>query len=183
MIDFPQMVSTDHPNAKEYVLWILFGEECVCLFLLTDRYFDRDVECIQVFFRRRFKYESSYRPEFYHDIHRTGTFLKPCSFSRLLLGQNLDKEVHASGFTKSLQKKLEQVWTGSAVLISLLACCRRREIGSRNRQTRRRQIGGRTVWQWELGRKVRYSLEFIADENFVSFVGTKRMRWRKKMGY
>lgn len=75
MIDFPQMVSTDHPNAQEY--------------------FDRDVECIQVFFRRRFKYESSYRPEFQHDIHRTG--------------QNLDKEVHASGFTKSLQKKLEQL--------------------------------------------------------------------------
>jgi len=36
MIDFPQMVSTAHKNAKEY--------------------FDRDVECIRILFARRFKF-------------------------------------------------------------------------------------------------------------------------------
>jgi len=34
VIDFPQMVSTNHPNAEFY--------------------FERDVECIHVFFERRF---------------------------------------------------------------------------------------------------------------------------------
>jgi RIO kinase 2 len=65
-----------------------------CLFIF--RYFDRDVDCIQIFFKRRFKYESSYRPEFISDIHRGET-------------KALDKEVHASGFSKSMQKKFESV--------------------------------------------------------------------------
>ena len=37
LIDFPQMVSTSHENAAAY--------------------FDRDVECVARFFRRRFGYE------------------------------------------------------------------------------------------------------------------------------
>ncbi|XP_043919849.1 serine/threonine-protein kinase RIO2 [Protopterus annectens] len=44
MIDFPQMVSTSHPNAE----W----------------YFDRDVKCIRDFFLRRFGYESELYPTF-----------------------------------------------------------------------------------------------------------------------
>ncbi|XP_020864817.2 serine/threonine-protein kinase RIO2 [Phascolarctos cinereus] len=44
MIDFPQMVSTSHPNAE----W----------------YFDRDVKCIRDFFIRRFNYESELYPAF-----------------------------------------------------------------------------------------------------------------------
>ncbi|GJN90148.1 hypothetical protein Rhopal_003147-T1 [Rhodotorula paludigena] len=44
LIDFPQMVSTDHPDAEYY--------------------FNRDVECIRTFFSRRFKYESSVYPKF-----------------------------------------------------------------------------------------------------------------------
>ncbi|KAF9242874.1 RIO1 family-domain-containing protein [Melanogaster broomeanus] len=44
IIDFPQMVSTSHENAE----W----------------YFNRDVECIRTFFRRRFKYESALYPRF-----------------------------------------------------------------------------------------------------------------------
>lgn len=44
MIDFPQMVSTSHPNAE----W----------------YFDRDVKCIRDFFMRRFSYESELHPTF-----------------------------------------------------------------------------------------------------------------------
>uniref|UniRef100_A0AAY4BE38 Serine/threonine-protein kinase RIO2 n=1 Tax=Denticeps clupeoides TaxID=299321 RepID=A0AAY4BE38_9TELE len=49
MIDFPQMVSTSHPNAE----W----------------YFDRDVKCIRDFFIKRFSYESELYPTF-KDIRR-----------------------------------------------------------------------------------------------------------------
>ncbi|XP_055968503.1 serine/threonine-protein kinase RIO2 [Sorex fumeus] len=49
MIDFPQMVSTSHPNAE----W----------------YFDRDVKCIRDFFMKRFNYESELYPTF-SDIKR-----------------------------------------------------------------------------------------------------------------
>lgn len=49
MIDFPQMVSTSHPNAE----W----------------YFDRDVKCIREFFMKRFGYESELYPTF-SDIRR-----------------------------------------------------------------------------------------------------------------
>lgn len=44
LIDFPQMVSTSHADAKVY--------------------FDRDVECVKDFFRRRFCYESELHPVF-----------------------------------------------------------------------------------------------------------------------
>ncbi|TKA55595.1 hypothetical protein B0A53_02773 [Rhodotorula sp. CCFEE 5036] len=44
LIDFPQMVSTDHADAEYY--------------------FNRDVECVRTFFSRRFKYESSVYPKF-----------------------------------------------------------------------------------------------------------------------
>ncbi|XP_047449114.1 serine/threonine-protein kinase RIO2 [Mugil cephalus] len=50
MIDFPQMVSTSHPNAE----W----------------YFDRDVKCIRDFFAKRFNYESELYPTF-KDVRRT----------------------------------------------------------------------------------------------------------------
>ncbi|KAK3097885.1 hypothetical protein FSP39_014153 [Pinctada imbricata] len=49
MIDFPQMVSTSHPNAE----W----------------YFNRDVNCIREFFARRFHYESELYPKF-SDVSR-----------------------------------------------------------------------------------------------------------------
>ncbi|KAG2159934.1 RIO1 family-domain-containing protein [Suillus bovinus] len=79
VIDFPQMVSTSHENAE----W----------------YFNRDVECIRTFFRRRFKYESALYPRFKtvkaesngeHDDFR------------------LDVMVAASGFVKKDQKTLEE---------------------------------------------------------------------------
>lgn len=44
IIDFPQMISTLHPDA--------------------EMYFSRDVNCIRDFFRRRFGYESSLSPLF-----------------------------------------------------------------------------------------------------------------------
>lgn len=52
ILDFPQMVSTNHPNAK----W----------------YFDRDVTCIRDFFRRKYHFESEEWPEFDTDVNREG---------------------------------------------------------------------------------------------------------------
>ncbi|XP_061673327.1 serine/threonine-protein kinase RIO2 [Syngnathoides biaculeatus] len=52
MIDFPQMVSTSHPNAE----W----------------YFDRDVKCIRDFFAKRYNYESELFPTF-KDIRRSSS--------------------------------------------------------------------------------------------------------------
>ncbi|XP_065333948.1 serine/threonine-protein kinase RIO2 [Cloeon dipterum] len=71
IIDFPQMVSTSHTNAKMF--------------------FDRDVNCIRSFFKKRFAYESSLHPTF-DDIDRE---------------DSLDVEVFASGFTKQMKKDLE----------------------------------------------------------------------------
>ncbi|KAG6457669.1 serine/threonine-protein kinase RIO2 [Manduca sexta] len=49
IIDFPQMVSTSHPNA--------------------ELYFDRDVRCVREFFKKRFGYESELFPKF-SDLER-----------------------------------------------------------------------------------------------------------------
>ncbi|KAF9205484.1 hypothetical protein BGZ49_003973 [Haplosporangium sp. Z 27] len=73
LIDFPQMVSIDHPNAEYY--------------------FNRDVECIRIFFKKRFQYESLLYPKFKLDTER--------EFS-------LDVQVAASGFTKEKQQELEK---------------------------------------------------------------------------
>lgn len=64
MIDFPQMVSVSHRNAQMYVMShlctipqysspVLHAVFLVCLRLLAFRYFDRDIECIFKFFRKR----------------------------------------------------------------------------------------------------------------------------------
>lgn len=74
LIDFPQMVSTSHMNA--------------------EMYFNRDVECIRKFFRKRFNYISALYPKFVRDVEREF---------------NLDIEVSASGFTKKDQKELEKL--------------------------------------------------------------------------
>ncbi|CAO3668015.1 unnamed protein product [Umbelopsis ramanniana] len=74
LIDFPQMVSTSHANAEYY--------------------FNRDVECIRVFFKRRFGYESLLYPKFTKK-HIEREF-------------DLDVQVAASGFTKKHQQELEE---------------------------------------------------------------------------
>ncbi|KAM5533108.1 hypothetical protein V8D89_013251 [Ganoderma adspersum] len=80
VIDFPQMVSTSHKNAE----W----------------YFNRDVECIRRFFRRRFRYESSIYPRF-----RTIKAEKSEDGSD---EWHLDLVVCASGYDKGEQKVLEE---------------------------------------------------------------------------
>ncbi|NWW80267.1 RIOK2 kinase, partial [Climacteris rufus] len=74
LIDFPQMMSTSHANAE----W----------------YFDRDVNCIKEFFKKRFNYESELFPTF-KDIRRE------CS---------LDKEIAASGYAKEMQEDGELLY-------------------------------------------------------------------------
>lgn len=72
LIDFPQMMSTSHPNAE----W----------------YFDRDVNCVREFFKKRFGYESELYPKF-SDIERDDT---------------LDLETAASGFSKEVKEELDE---------------------------------------------------------------------------
>ncbi|XP_072520717.1 serine/threonine-protein kinase RIO2 [Salminus brasiliensis] len=66
MIDFPQMVSTSHPNAE----W----------------YFDRDVKCVRDFFIKRFNYESELYPTF-KDIR------KACSLDVEISASGYTKEL------------------------------------------------------------------------------------------
>ncbi|KAK4107034.1 hypothetical protein N656DRAFT_803024 [Canariomyces notabilis] len=78
IIDFPQMVSMDHPNA--------------------EMYFDRDVNCIKLFFERRFHFVSTAPGPLFKDAKKT-------------VGRDgarrLDAAVEASGFTKKMAKDLE----------------------------------------------------------------------------
>ena len=79
LIDFPQMVSMDHPNAAMY--------------------FDRDVKCVKRFFSRRFRFTSDEPGPFFSDarkqIGRDGAV-------------RLDVKVAASGFSKKMARELEE---------------------------------------------------------------------------
>jgi len=75
LIDFPQMVSTSHPNA--------------------DEYFDRDVQCVRTYFKRKFDFDSS-------DYPRLKDYL-------LKKEVDLDLEVSASGFSKELSAEFERL--------------------------------------------------------------------------
>ncbi|CAE6521769.1 unnamed protein product [Rhizoctonia solani] len=80
VIDFPQMVSTRHVNAE----W----------------YFNRDVECIRRFFKRRFNYESAVYPRFSKTV--TGNDSEDDE------GFRLDVVVAASGFGGKDMKTLDE---------------------------------------------------------------------------
>jgi RIO kinase 2 len=71
LIDFPQMVSISHPNAQMY--------------------FERDVQCVRNFFKKRFSYESELYP----------------TFAEIEREDNLDVEVAVSGFTKEMEQDLD----------------------------------------------------------------------------
>ncbi|KAL8093490.1 serine/threonine-protein kinase rio2 [Apium graveolens] len=89
VIDFPQMVSVSHTNAQMY--------------------FDRDVECIFKFFRKRFNitYEEnlgdSDGPDSVSDVSDRLNFSSISKVSGFL-----DKELAASGFTKKDQADIEK---------------------------------------------------------------------------
>ncbi|KZT61037.1 RIO1-domain-containing protein [Calocera cornea HHB12733] len=77
LIDFPQMVSVGHENAE----W----------------YFNRDVQCIRTFFRRRFGYESKLYPRFKAALNDEGE-----------TAFELDVEVEASGFGRKEMGLLQE---------------------------------------------------------------------------
>lgn len=79
LIDFPQMVSVDHPNA--------------------EMYFDRDVNCIKRFFQRKFHFESDVPGPFFKDA-RKQLSKNPT--------KRIDVDVEASGFSRKMAKELEK---------------------------------------------------------------------------
>ncbi|KZT05936.1 RIO1-domain-containing protein [Laetiporus sulphureus 93-53] len=83
VIDFPQMVSTSHMNA--------------------EMYFNRDVECIRKFFRKRFRYESKLYPRF--------SSMRNDEDGE---GFQLDVIVAASGFKNQDQRMLEEYMSNVA---------------------------------------------------------------------
>ncbi|QCE14508.1 RIO kinase 2 [Vigna unguiculata] len=95
MIDFPQMVSVSHRNAQMY--------------------FDRDVECIFKFFRKRFNlsFEESLDDIDGSDEGRDEVG-KPC-FSAIERGAGfLDRELAASGFTRKDEEDIQRFIEGGA---------------------------------------------------------------------
>jgi RIO kinase 2 len=77
VIDFPQMVSVRHPNARMY--------------------FDRDVNCVRRFFRKRFQYVSDRKPS-----------LQDCLAHK---EKELDVQVAASGWSFKQSKELDRFIT------------------------------------------------------------------------
>lgn len=79
VIDFPQMISIDHGNA--------------------EMYFDRDVNCIKRYFKRKFHFESDVPGPSFKDARRN---------LRKNPGKRLDVEVEASGFSRKMARELEK---------------------------------------------------------------------------
>lgn len=73
---------------------------CVCNFSssVTVRYFNRDVDCIRTFFKRRFRYQSALYPRFRKTVEDSGKQVF-----------DLDVIVEASGFGRKELKALEEV--------------------------------------------------------------------------
>ena len=78
IIDFPQMVSVDHPNAEYY--------------------FDRDINCIKRFFERRYHFTST---------EEGPSFAEARKLLGKDGAKRLDVAVEASGFSRKMAKELE----------------------------------------------------------------------------
>ncbi|RJE23584.1 serine threonine-protein kinase RIO2 [Aspergillus sclerotialis] len=78
LIDFPQMVSVDHPNA--------------------EMYFDRDVNCIKRYFQRKFHFVSDVPGPFFEEAKKR---------LRENTSKRLDVEVEASGFSRKMARELD----------------------------------------------------------------------------
>jgi hypothetical protein len=145
-------------NGKWNLVWNSTGLNRLVRF----RYFNRDVECIRAFFRRRFKYESAIYPRFKGTIGEGGKD----EF-------RLDVVVEASGFGRREMKVLEQVWTPLVLtsIVLMLGSTRslsRRASPSRNlmvtvrkmkRRTKRRMRMGGMKWRIHQVEKTRNRLK------------------------
>lgn len=79
VIDFPQMVSIDHANA--------------------DEYFQRDVDCIKLYFSRRFGFVSDDTGPHFSEVRR--------DVAKSTEKKRVDVKVEASGFSKKMAKDLD----------------------------------------------------------------------------
>ena len=79
LIDFPQLLSTSHPNAPAYFL--------------------RDVHCIKRFFSRKFNYTSTSGGPFFKDALKE---LAGCKKE-----DRLDLKIEAAGFSRKMGRELE----------------------------------------------------------------------------
>lgn len=62
------------------------------LLLFVPRYFDRDVQCIRTYFKKKFNYVSELFP----------------TFKDVLRQENIDVEIEASGFTREMQQSFDE---------------------------------------------------------------------------
>ncbi|GAB4825665.1 hypothetical protein Ancab_008539 [Ancistrocladus abbreviatus] len=95
MIDFPQMVSVSHCNAQMY--------------------FDRDVECIYKFFKKRFNLTFEEQPDEFDGLEGDAEVIgdgRPCFSSISKAAGSLDKELAASGFTKKDEEDIDKYMQG-----------------------------------------------------------------------
>lgn len=88
MIDFPQMVSVKHRNAQMF--------------------FDRDIECIYKFFRKRFHLSSEKCEEQDGSDIDDDENSRPSFLSIQKAAGSLDKELAASGFTRKEQVEMDK---------------------------------------------------------------------------
>lgn len=79
VIDFPQMVSIDHANAEDY--------------------FQRDVDCIKLYFSRRFGFVSDDDGPHFDEVRR--------AIAKDTETKRVDVKVEASGFSKKMSKDLD----------------------------------------------------------------------------
>ena len=87
VIDFPQTLSVDHPNA--------------------EMYFDRDVACVKRYFKRRYKFTPTESGPTFEDARRQLEKASgPAAESQRR--RRLDVEVAATGFSKKMAKELER---------------------------------------------------------------------------
>ncbi|TYJ53897.1 hypothetical protein B9479_005446 [Cryptococcus floricola] len=100
VIDFPQMVSTRHENAEYF--------------------FQRDVNCVRLFFKRRFRYEALSWPTWKDVLEAEEEIEQPQPAAGEVEGDaesqtvesqpkrvRIDLEVEASGFGRAMQRELE----------------------------------------------------------------------------
>ena len=75
MIDFPQMVSTSHPNADLYIYIYIYCS-----------YFERDIKCLEEYFERKYNIKFEMRADLEKDVVKKA---------------DLDVEIKASGFIRA----------------------------------------------------------------------------------
>ncbi|GAB5366083.1 hypothetical protein AAMO2058_001113900 [Amorphochlora amoebiformis] len=95
MIDFPQMVSTKHKDAEEY--------------------FNRDVECVRVYFGRRFKFHAEKWPKFFTDV-KTEVSLDTELEASGYKNHEAEYQAYRSVILRSEEKEIKEEETGKEVM-------------------------------------------------------------------